>query len=341
MIIRAKAPLRLGLGGGGSDVEPYCSTYGGYVLNATIDLYAYCTIEETKDKKVIFRAVDREEIEIEDCIFPLAYNGILDLHKAVYNRIIKDFNQSQPLALQITTFSDAPAGSGLGSSSTLVVSMLKAYVELLKLPLGEYDIAHLAYEIERIDLGCVGGKQDQYAATFGGFNFIEFYEEDRVIVNPLRMKHWVLNELESSSILYYTGISRYSSQIIDDQSKNIQDKNLVATEATHQIKKEALLLKEALLKADFKKIAEIFASSWEAKKKLSRLISNPEIEQVYQIALEAGAYSGKISGAGGGGFMLFMVEPLKKVDITKALNAQGGKVINFHFTQDGTQAWSI
>jgi len=341
MTIRSKAPLRLGLGGGGTDVEPYCSTYGGYVLNATIDLYAYCTIEEIPEDQIILVAADRGEMQTAKLQFPLEYNGILDLHKAVYNRIIKDFNRSRPIKLKVTTFSDATAGSGLGSSSTLVVAMLKAYVEMLKLPLGEYDVAHLAYEIERVDLGYAGGKQDQYAATFGGFNFIEFYEKDRVIVNPLRIKHWVLNELESSFVLYYTGISRYSAKIIDDQSQNIKDKNEAALEATHQIKQEALSLKEALLKADFSKISAIFQTSWEAKKKLSSLISNPEIEKVYQVARDAGAYSGKISGAGGGGFMLFMVEPVKKVDIVKALNEQGGQVINFHFTQDGTQAWSI
>lgn len=341
MIIRTKAPLRLGLGGGGTDVEPYCSLYGGYVLNATIDLYAYCTVTEITDKQVIFVAADRGEQQIETLQFPLPYNGVLDLHKAVYNRLIKDFNQGQPLPLQITTFSDAPAGSGLGSSSTLAVAMVKAFVELLKLPLGEYDIAHLAYEIERIDLGWLGGKQDQYAATFGGFNFMEFYEQDRVIVNPLRIKNWVINELEVSLILYYTGISRYSSQVIEDQIQNVQEKNEQAIAATHQLKKEAILFKEALLKSDFMGIAEILRTSWEAKKKLSKLISNPQIDHIYRVARETGAYSGKISGAGGGGFIIFMVDPTKKIEVIKALKAEGGQVINFHFTKYGTQAWTL
>ena len=341
MIIRTKAPLRLGLGGGGTDVEPYCSLHGGYVLNATIDLYAYCTIEQIKEEKVVFVATDRGEIETESLQFPLKYNGILDLHKAVYNRLIEEFNQSKPLTLKVTTFSDAPAGSGLGSSSTLVVAMIKAYAEMLKLPLGEYDIAYLAYQIERIDLGLVGGKQDQYAATFGGFNFIEFYEKDRVIVNPLRIKNWIINELELSLILCYTGISRSSALVIENQVQNIKDKNEQAIQATHQLRKEALLLKESLLKADFFKIFEIFKTSWEAKKKLSSLISNSQIDKLYQVARDAGAYSGKITGAGGGGFIMFMVNPAKKVEIVNALTEQGGQVINFHFTKYGTQAWTV
>ena len=341
MIIRTKAPLRLGLGGGGTDVEPYCSLHGGYVLNATIDLYAYCTIEQIKEEKVVFVATDRGEIETESLQFPLKYNGILDLHKAVYNRLIEEFNQSKPLTLTVTTFSDAPAGSGLGSSSTLVVAMIKAYAEMLKLPLGEYDIAYLAYQIERLDLGLVGGKQDQYAATFGGFNFIEFYEKDRVIVNPLRIKNWIINELELSLILCYTGISRSSALVIENQVQNIKDKNEQAIQATHQLRKEALLLKESLLKADFFKIFEIFQTSWEAKKKLSSLITNSQIDKLYQVARDAGAYSGKITGAGGGGFIMFMVNPAKKVEIVNALTEQGGQVINFHFTKYGTQAWTV
>ncbi|HBL10903.1 MAG TPA: dehydrogenase [Cyanobacteria bacterium UBA11162] len=341
MIIRTKAPLRLGLGGGGTDVEPYCSLHGGYVLNATIDLYAYCTIEQIKEEKVVFVATDRGEIETESLQFPLKYNGILDLHKAVYNRLIEEFNQSKPLTLKVTTFSDAPAGSGLGSSSTLVVAMIKAYAEMLKLPLGEYDIAYLAYQIERLDLGLVGGKQDQYAATFGGFNFIEFYEKDRVIVNPLRIKNWIINELELSLILCYTGISRSSALVIENQVQNIKDKNEQAIQATHQLRKEALLLKESLLKADFFKIFEIFQTSWEAKKKLSSLITNSQIDKLYQVARDAGAYSGKITGAGGGGFIMFMVNPAKKVEIVNALTEQGGQVINFHFTKYGTQAWTV
>lgn len=220
MIIRSKAPLRLGLAGGGTDVSPFCDKYGGCVLNATINLYAYCTIIPTSDNKIIFNASDRGEIFESQSVSEIPIDDKLKLHKGVYNRIVKDFNNGKPLSFQMTTYSDVPAGSGLGSSSTMVVALLKAYMEWLNLPLGEYDMAHLAYQIERIDLGLSGGKQDQYAATFGGLNFMEFYENGKVIVNPLRIKNWLKNELENSIFIYYLGVSRDSAKIIDEQINN-------------------------------------------------------------------------------------------------------------------------
>jgi D-glycero-alpha-D-manno-heptose-7-phosphate kinase len=341
MIIRSRAPLRLGVAGGGSDVSPYCDMYGGYVLNATIDMYAYCTIENWNQNQVVFIAADREETyssELNPC---LKYDGNLDLHKAVYNRVVKQYNKGEPLALKMTTYADVPAGSGLGSSSTMVVAILTAYVEWLKLPLGEYDIARLAYEIERLELGLSGGRQDQYAATFGGFNFIEFYKEERVIVNPLRIKNWIINELENSMILYYTAAPRDSARIIDEQVKNVKNQDLQAIEATHELKNEALMMKEAILKGDLQKTAKILGRSWESKKKLASLITNDKVDQVYEVAMTAGAYSGKISGAGGGGFIVFMVDPVKRVDVLKALNKLEGRVMNFHFVKQGTQSWIV
>ena len=201
MLIRAKAPLRVGLAGGGTDVSPYSEEFGGAVLNATISLFAYTIIKPTSNGKITFNAVDRNEKITLNCQRTLEIDGVLDLQKGVYNRIINQFNL-EPLSFELTTYVDAPAGSGLGTSSTLSVSMIAAFVEWLKLPLGEYDIAHLAYEIERIDLNMAGGKQDQYAATFGGFNFMEFYKDDRVIVNPLRLKNEYINELNFNLLLY-------------------------------------------------------------------------------------------------------------------------------------------
>jgi D-glycero-alpha-D-manno-heptose-7-phosphate kinase len=224
MIIRTKAPLRLGLAGGGTDLSPYCDEYGGYVLNATIDMYAYCTLEVTENNHVVFATTDRNESFDSESKTTLELDGNLDLHKGVYNKIVKDYTQGKPLSLKMTTYSDAPAGSGLGSSSTLVVAMIKAYVEWLNLPLGEYDIARLAFDIEREDVGIIGGAQDQYAATFGGFNFMEFYEHKRVVVNPLRIKNWIIDELEASSVLYFTGITRRAS-IIEEEKANTVSRN--------------------------------------------------------------------------------------------------------------------
>jgi D-glycero-alpha-D-manno-heptose-7-phosphate kinase len=341
MIIRSKAPLRLGLAGGGTDVSPYSDMFGGYILNATINHYAYCTIEVNNTGKVQFCAADlNEEVEFENT-GTLPIDGKLDLHKGVYNRILKDYSPDKPLSFCMTTYSDAPPGSGLGSSSTLVVAIVKAFVEWLNLPLGEYEIARLAFDIERKDLGLSGGKQDQYAAAFGGFNFMEFHKDDKVIINPLRIKRWVIDELEASMVLYYTGASRSSSSIIDEQKKNTSSGNQPAIEAMHRIKQSSLDMKEAILKGDIHKYAEILGSAWIDKKKMAGSISNPMIEGVFDSAIKAGAYAGKVSGAGGGGFIMFVCDPVKKVQLVNALSKLEGKVLSFQFSEGGCHGWRI
>ncbi|WP_017733577.1 GHMP family kinase ATP-binding protein [Nafulsella turpanensis] len=340
-IIRSKAPLRLGLAGGGTDVSPFSDIHGGSVLNATIDMHAYCTIEVSDNNKVVFYAADRDEYEEHEATEQIALGDGLLLHRAVYNRIIRQFNGGRPLSFRMTTYSDAVAGSGLGSSSTIVVAMIKAFVEWLNLPLGEYDIAQLAYQIERKDAGLSGGKQDQYAATFGGFNFIEFLADDRVIVNPLRIKQWVINELENSFVLFYTGSSRESANIINEQIKNTTEKNKRSIDAMLELKADSIVMKESILKGDFLTFSRYLAKSWEAKKKMATSISNPTIDAIYDMALEAGAYGGKVSGAGGGGFMMLMVDPTRRVQLINELNKQDGRVMNFHFTKYGTQAWKL
>lgn len=341
MIIRSKAPLRLGLAGGGTDLSPYCDEFGGSVLNVSIDLYAICNIEEPSKDEVFFNAMDMNQTFTSKPAKAFELDGNLDLHKGVYNRIVKDFNEGKPLSLKMTTYSDAPPGSGLGSSSTMVVSMVKAYAEWLSLPLGEYDIARLAYEIERIDVGLSGGKQDQYAATFGGFNFIEFYSEDRVIVNPLRIKNWIKDELEASMILYYTDISRFSADIIKEQKYNVEKKTPEALNAMHELKKASLQMKEALMSGNVKTFAALLNRSWVDKKKTAQAISNPRIENIYQAAIDAGALAGKVSGAGGGGYMMFVVDPVKKINVMNALSLFGGKVLNVHFSEGGCHGWKI
>lgn len=338
MIIRSKSPLRLGLAGGGTDLDTYCNKYGGYVLNSTISLYVHCTIEVKDNGKIIFESTDMEQtIELVSSEH-LELNGHMDLYKGIYNRIVKDYIK-KPLSFSISTYSDVPSGSGLGGSSTLVVAVLKAFVEWLNLPLGEYDIARLAFDIEREDIGVVGGAQDQYAATFGGFNFMEFYDNKRVIVNPLRIKNWIIDELEASMVLYFTNITRQASQIEHEKKSLLDDKK--SLNAMHEVKIDATFMKEALLKGDITNFAKILGKSWKSKKKVSSSISNSEIDRIYDLAIANGAYSGKVSGAGGGGFMFFMVEPTKKLQLIRELDKQQGEVINFQFVKDGTRGWRI
>lgn len=341
MIFRARAPLRLGLAGGGTDVSPYCDTYGGYVLNATIDRYAYAVIKTVDEPIVRFVATDQQAEKTRSVDEPLTLDGTLDLHSAVYTHMIVHYNDGVPIPLELSTFCDAPIGSGLGSSSTLVVVMIRAFVELLNLPLDDYTMARLAFKIEREDCGLQGGRQDQYSATFGGFNFMEFHPEDRAVINPLRVKNWIICELEASLVMFYTGVSRESAKIIADQSNNIKSHSMKAVEAMHQMKREAVTMKESLLKGDFDGLVESMQAGWESKKNSADTVSNTHLEEIYDTATRSGALAGKVSGAGGGGFMMFFVPTERRMDVIRGLNRYQGQVSNCHFTKHGSQAWRV
>jgi len=340
-IIRARAPLRLGLAGGGTDVSPYCDEHGGCVLNVTIDRYAYATLRPSSGREVRFVAADQQQSQQYLATPQLTLDGSLDLHKAVYNRMVSEFNSGKPLPLELTTHCDAPVGSGLGSSSTLVVAMIKAFMEYLNLPLDDYRLAALAYQIEREDCGLQGGRQDQYAATFGGFSFMEFYADQRAIINSLRIKNWISCELEAALLLYDTGISRESARIIAAQSANVKAGQINALDAMHGMKREAQQMKECLLKGDFDGIVASMQEGWANKKRSANTVSNPYIDSIFQSALEAGARAGKISGAGGGGFMMFYVDPARRMEVVRCLQSHGGQVSHAHFTHNGTQAWRL
>jgi len=340
MVIRAKAPLRIGLAGGGTDVSPYSDLYGGAILNATVSLYAYATIEPLDNGQIIFESIDLDERQSLKSKKKLAIDGQLDLFKGVYNRVIKDFVK-KPLSFKLTSYVDVPKGSGMGTSSTVTVAVLGAFSEWLNLPLGEYDIAKLAYEIERVDLAMAGGKQDQYAATFGGFNFMEFYEADKVIVNPLRIKETYLDELEYNLLLYYTGTSRLSAKIIEKQAKEFKGKKSKSIEAAHLVKKQAQLMKEALLTGQFNELGKLLDFGWQNKKKMAPGISNAVIDELYDTALKAGATGGKISGAGGGGFMTLYCPGNTRFEVVQALTPYGGVFYPFRFTKQGLKTWSM
>jgi len=340
MIYRAKAPLRLGLAGGGTDVSPFSDLYGGIILNATISLYAHASIIPLKEPKIIFQALDRNESVEYNLDDEIVIDHLLPLHKGIYVRIFKDYLQKKK-GFCLTTFVDAPAGSGLGTSSTLAVAIIGAFAEWLKLPLGSYEIARYAYDIERIDLEMAGGKQDQYAATFGGVNYMEFYADDKVIVNPLRIEPKYLRELEHNLLLYYTNQSRDSSLIIQEQQKNVQNQNKASLDAMHRLKRQATEMKNALLTGNIHDIGYLLDDGYSHKRDLASGINTPQMDALYSQAKKAGALGGKISGAGGGGFMMFYCPDNVKYEVEKVFHQFDGRVFHYSFVEEGLYTWSI
>ncbi len=338
---RARAPLRLGFGGGGTDVSPYCDQYGGLVLNATINRFAFASATPHPAGLISFEAKDLGvcwEGSFSDID---NVPGKLTLLSGVYKRLVADYNSGVPVPMRLVTHADAPAGSGLGTSSSLVVALVDCLRSAMGIPLGTYDVAHLAFEIERIDLGLSGGRQDQYAAAFGGVNFLEFYEDERVIVNPLRIDRRTLNELESSLVIYFTGVSRSSAAIIEKQSSNIQKNKVSSIEALHSLKADAVKMKEALLRGQVTRLAELLAHSWADKKRISASITSPGIDEAYECAMANGALGGKVSGAGGGGFMMFLVRPELRPQFLTAMAACGGRAETVTLTEKGVESWRV
>lgn len=322
-------------------MSPYCDTFGGSVLNATIDRYVYAVVEDLRSTATEFEIVERDfRLECETAAFhPI--DGTLDLHKGVYNRIVRDFLGGVPRSIKLSSMSESPPGSGLGSSSALVVAMVQAMAEFFQLPLSEYDVAHLAYEIERIDLKLAGGKQDQYAAAFGGFNFMEFQKDGLTLVNPLKIKPSVVSELEASLVLYFTGISRESANIVEEQVRNVLRSDARSINAMHQLKEESVAMKRHVLRGELAEFAKTLDASWQAKKRMAHHISNPLIDRVEAAARGAGAIACKVSGAGGGGFMMFFVDPQDRIRLVTALAGLGGQVSGCHFTGEGASAWKV
>lgn len=335
----SKAPFRIGLAGGGTDVSPFSDNYGGNVLNATIDLYATTILIPRNDGKIIINARNnnlRVELDSKEVLSDVED---LSLQIGVYNHIVKNFTK-EALSFELITTIDVPTGSGLGTSSTIAISILGAFMEWLKLPLGEYDIAQLAVKIEREELQMAGGKQDQYAATFGGFNFMEFYKENRVIVNPLRIKNSIIRDLNYHLLLFYTQTKRSSSDIIEVQKKNFRDQVGEVIDASKELKQQAVKMKEALLLGRLEEIGSILNHGWENKKKLASGISNEQVENIYDTAIEAGAIGGKISGAGGGGFMIFYCPKNTKFAVVDALAKIGVLHQLFTFQNNGLETWT-
>lgn len=339
-VTRARSPLRLGFAGGGTDLSPYCDLYGGAVLNATINRFALASIEEREDAQIAFRADDMERRETFALDEDLS-GAELKLHRGVYERMMAEFNGGERLPLTVRSYVEAPPGSGLGSSSALVVALIDAFRIHLGVALGQYDVAHLAFEIERIDLKLAGGKQDQYAAAFGGMNFIEFLADDRVIVNPLRVPRTILNEMECRLVTCFSGVSRHSADIIERQTASVTSADAAAIEAMHQLKSDSVAMKRALMIGDFAEMARILDHSWRAKKATAATVSSGRIEEIFEHALANGALAGKVSGAGGGGFMFFLVDPPQRPHLLSALSNLGCDADPVTFSSGGCQGWQV
>jgi D-glycero-alpha-D-manno-heptose-7-phosphate kinase len=334
-IIRSRAPLRISFSGGGTDVPPYPAEKGGAVLNVTINKYSYATLIPTPENEgITVKSLDYDIVAKYITDKDFRYDGKLDLIKAVLK------NMGLKGGARLFLHSDAPPGSGLGSSSTMAVTLVGLLKHYLSIPMTDYEIAEKAYQIERIDLGVPGGLQDQYAATFGGFNFIEFLK-DRVIVNPLRIKREVLNELEYHLLLCYTGASRVSANILNEQVAGYVDKKVDVVKALDETKKIAVDMKNALLTGELNTFGQLFHKSWLHKKQFSTKITNPIIDKLYDVATSNGAMGGKILGAGGGGYMLFYCEFEKKHKVAEALEKAGGQIVDFGFEFKGLQTWEI
>jgi D-glycero-alpha-D-manno-heptose-7-phosphate kinase len=331
IVIRSKAPLRISFAGGGTDVPPYSDERGGAVLSSTIDRYAYCTICPRADREMRIRSLDFAQDESWTANGSmLRYDGNLDLIKAVLNH----FEVAE--GFDMLLHCDAPPGSGLGGSSTVMVSIIGAVSEWLKKPLSQYETARLAYVLEREELGFAGGKQDQYSAVFGGFNFMEFRGSE-TIVTPLRIRTEVLNELHYHMLLCYTGKTRDSANIIQDQQKGYRSGQ--NREALDSAKSLVFETKDALMKGEILRIGQLLHESWEQKKRFTSHITNSRIDKIYETARANGAIGGKISGAGGGGFMFFICEYDRKHRVAEELQKLGAEVANFNFDKHGLQTW--
>lgn len=336
MFIRAKAPLRISLAGGGTDVPPFPQLEGGCVLSTTINRYAYGTLRPRSDGNIHVRSLDFGVSVTYDQQDKLTYDGKLDLVKAAIRKLVATEHRGFELLLH----SDAPPGSGLGASSAMMVALVGLLKEFGHLPLTDYEIADLACVIEREDLGIQGGLQDQYAAAFGGFNYIEFLP-DRVVVNPLKVSLDVINELQYNLLLTYTGTMHMSGHIIQDQVDRYERREAKTMQALRELKALTIEMKNALLRRELDNFGDLLHQEWQYKKMLSTKISNTQLDQLYEIAREHGALGGKITGAGGGGYMLLYCPVDRKHSVAEKLKELGCTIVDVSLEPMGLQTWRM
>jgi D-glycero-alpha-D-manno-heptose-7-phosphate kinase len=339
LVYCSKAPLRIGLAGGGTDVSPYTDQYGGAVLNAAISLYAHARIELFSNNIIVITDDNTNQECTYNTSVKLPIDGKFDLVKGVYNYFLDKYI-IPPSGLKISVSVDTPIRSGLGTSSTLMVAIIGAFCAWLNVHLSQHEIACLAYDIERNHLGFAGGRQDQFAASYGGLNYMEFHNNGDVVVNPLLIEEAIIKELENNLVLYYTGHSRQSGAIIREQQQNVLQNHTHSVEAMHQLKEQSKLMRNALMDGNLHTIGELFDYGFEHKRKMAGGISTPAIEEIYAAAKLAGATGGKISGAGGGGFMFFYCPNGTRSSVIETLANFAGQVWGFTFEKEGVKTYT-
>ena len=334
-VVRAKAPLRVSFCGGGTDVPPYPQMRGGLVLCSTIDRYAYATLIPRLDDEISIESLDYSLVSHGNIDQPFEYDGKLDLAKAVVNRI-----HSNPRGMKLFLHSDAPPGSGLGSSSALVVALVSALANHQDVSMTTHELAHLAWQVERIDMAIEGGLQDQYASAFGGINLLEFSGEG-VEVQPLKLRPAVLNELAYRLILVYTGQTRMSGDIIAQQVEGYRQEDPSVMAALDEMKTITRDMKDMLVRGRLDDFGDLLDAGWQSKKRLASGIATPQIDELYVEAKKAGALGGKITGAGGGGHLLLFCQFDRRHRIRDAIEKMGASVEGFSFEPKGVQTWQV
>ncbi len=335
MIIKSRAPVRISYGGGGTDVSPYTEDHGGVALNVTINKYVSGSLELSPDNRIILHSYDYNKTICLDNGDELKYNNELDLLKAV----VKHSHKSKK-GLKMKLASDVPPRSGLGGSATAFVAALGLFNHLKDSnKFTPYELAEFAYKLERRELRIPGGRQDQYAASFGGLNFIEFKGDDFVRVTPLNLKRDYMLELEENTLLFRVPPRKKTDDILADQKKNLKTGKSLSS--MHRNKEIAYKMKDALYAGDFQCFGGLLHEAWETKKQFSSLISNPMIDKLYNTAIKNGALGGKITGAGGGGHMIFFCDSDKKRDVMKSLTKMGARPVSFSFNFEGLETWEV
>jgi len=335
VIVRSRAPLRISFAGGGTDIEPYLSERGGVVLSTTINHYVYGSLQPDNCQEIRLQSLDYDTIVRYRRHDNPPRQTQLALVQAVVNRL-----NIPPQGFSLLTKSDAPPGSGLGSSSAMVVMILGLFRQWLGLLLSDQALAELAYEIERHDMQIVGGKQDQFAAAFGGFNLIDFTHEG-TFVTPLRLGAATLNELESNLLLCFTGSTHPEGEILAEQVAGYTRHEETPYAALDQLKEITLAMKRALLGGKVAAFGLLLHEAWQLKRKLARGITTDRIDRLYAAARNKGALGGKILGAGGGGYLMFFCPFDRRHRIAAALEEAGGRIVPSNFVTHGLQTWRV